>query len=101
MSVSRFLWGSLNGSLGHVGFSIGCRVWVTLGGHFSLFLRDRRWVSAYAFGVSGVEGLVLIRIVYYRGLNNYQYYIGGFLIFSTVCWAPKPYSNYEGTFFRD
>ena len=30
----------------------------------------------------------------YRGLNNYQYYFGEFLIISLVSFAPKPYSNY-------
>ena len=60
-------------------------------------------MSAYAFGVSGVEGLVLIRIVYYRGLNNYQYYIGGSL-FSLQYVGPQspilimkaPFSGIEG-----
>ena len=37
---------------------------------------------------------VLAASAYYRGLNNYLYYFGGFLIMIIVYWAPKPYSNY-------
>ena len=37
-----------------------------------------------------------LRVIYCRGLNNYQHYFGGSLIILIVSWAPKPYSNYEG-----
>ena len=39
-------------------------------------------------------------VVYYRGLNNYQYYFGGFLIISIVQWAPKPYSEKLGPYTK-
>ena len=43
---------------------------------------------------------VTIRVLYYRGLNNYLYYVffffflGGVLVMILVYWAPKPCSNY-------
>ena len=35
---------------------------------------------------------------YYRGLKNYQCYIGGLLFLTIIIasFAPKPYSNYSG-----
>ena len=33
-------------------------------------------------------------IMYYRGLNNSQYYFGVPYYNYIVCWAPKPHSNY-------
>ena len=38
-------------------------------------------------------------VAYYRGLNNYLYYLfcfflgGGILYYNFVYWAPKPHSN--------
>ena len=37
---------------------------------------------------------------YYRGLNDYLYYLGGFLTIIIVRWAPKPYSYYAGPYIR-
>ena len=37
--------------------------------------------------------------LYYGGLNNYLYYLGGVLIIVIVQWAP-PYSSYCGPYIK-
>ena len=49
-------------------------------------------------GKKGLSSLARTFRAYCRGLNNYLYYFGGFLIIIIVYWAPKPFSNYFGPY---